>query len=548
MTVTTEIENLNKLLTTNRKRLAILLEQVTIHGWAYAPPVKIIEITENRNEIARIKTELRRLGEKVRDEANDEATEEERLWATAAGRRPNLLYWLQSHNKNKLPPEVLRELADCILSCSSFLDNKLDFYSSIESLVAFLVDNEENQETKQKLCDKIESIFGYGFPFPHLLKLISLLPEIQLEPGTIRDAYKRSAPKGTHWNPPIIQDSPQLLEDSCYILAKASTQHDKSSPLLNFLLKITDIMENDNPIVYQLKEWISETAKLIKVDLSRSQKDYQSSSSQEEEKKSYLMIRVQPRDDGYYALTAWFGPKQQLIYPASIEDEQPIQIEHIEQIIQKLYARYISNTMEETVIEMFLPVELLDYASDRLKIKQGKRSLIALGEKYQLVSRSFDRIYDPEMRTTHRDWQKRWETWKRGLSQENIYPFGHRSHYLNNDFIRREEVSFLVFTCTPTEDERDELFWSMLDAGIPVALLPRKQHLHPTPIEHMLKVLCQHGYNLLPQRLRELRSKPLLMIKEGQENNIPENQADIHLTLLWDDPERLPPDVKSILH
>lgn len=80
------IHDLFSLLATERIRLAILLQQVAMHGWANALPAQISEIAEAHTQIARLKAELRRLGERVADELLDLETEEERAQAAASGR------------------------------------------------------------------------------------------------------------------------------------------------------------------------------------------------------------------------------------------------------------------------------------------------------------------------------------------------------------------------------------------------------------------------------------------------------------------------------
>jgi uncharacterized protein YjeT (DUF2065 family) len=80
------IHDLSSLLATERSRLAILLRQVAMHGWANALPAQISGIAEARSEIARLKAELHQLGEMVVDELLDQETDEERAQAATSGR------------------------------------------------------------------------------------------------------------------------------------------------------------------------------------------------------------------------------------------------------------------------------------------------------------------------------------------------------------------------------------------------------------------------------------------------------------------------------
>jgi hypothetical protein len=257
----------------------------------------------------------------------------------------------------------------------------------------------------------------------------------------------------------------------------------------------------------------------------------------------YLLIRLEPRDHDHYAITAWFGPDQQQIYPATVEDEQVQLLEQIEHVIQRLHSQVVKGLAGELIIEIFLPVELLDHASDHWLLKQGKRSHFMLGEKYQLVTRSYDRLYDPEMQTTHYDWRERWQQWKavvQGQSKATVCWFHSEQECPTNGL--NPAFPFLIFSFAPSAQFREELFWSLLDAGVPVALLPRKQILSPTQMEEKLSALYHDGCHSLIKRIKSLRQEAVDEVRRQQNQQKLQEHFGHHLTLIWDDPDRLPPD------
>jgi hypothetical protein len=94
----------------------------------------------------------------------------------------------------------------------------------------------------------------------------------------------------------------------------------------------------------------------------------------------------------------------------------------------------------------------------------------------------------------------------------------------------------LGLTFTPTHNQEGKLLIQILRAGIPVALWPRLNEVnveYSDMLREKVKDIIENTPNLLklPDTLRDMRI---------QAENDPTHLCN-HLTLLWDDPDRVPP-------
>ncbi len=170
---------------------------------------------------------------------------------------------------------------------------------------------------------------------------------------------------------------------------------------------------------------------------------------------------------------------------------------------------------------------------------------IKLGMKHRVVVRSFERAYYRELWPF---WKSKWAYAQNHLHfslpyQNSNMPFlvchAHDCERLDTLYakLRVDNICCLALTVIPTKDinplHDTSVFDVILDTGIPIALWLRKGTSSAKKTQRMFESFLSHcALADLPQQVWKQRLNAAG--DEGSENS---------LTLLWDDPDRLPPDV-----
>lgn len=203
---------------------------------------------------------------------------------------------------------------------------------------------------------------------------------------------------------------------------------------------------------------------------------------------------------------------------------------------QLLFAHIILSPEINLVVEFFLPNVLLLHAVDQYLVRFDEQNHIKLGCRYHVVVRSLERACDPRRRGY---WYSKWQQLQRQLNESGM---DNAVHICDCKPARWEELYFTLtkeegtITCVgltfvPTDASTDiHLLSAIVGAGIPIALWPR------LPSRSMQQTIT----NLVsPANM----SKLLVALREQRREAY--NDADHsgnHLTLLWDNPERVFPE------
>ena len=198
----------------------------------------------------------------------------------------------------------------------------------------------------------------------------------------------------------------------------------------------------------------------------------------------------------------------------------------------------------DLTIEFWLPFEHLTAAADTWKIYSQpvrfKHRNQVVGEKHQVVVRSYDRFSDSAARTKlDSTWQKldsffqtspdpaavhqkfehvdRWERWTAVKQKLRNHPF-----------------MGLTLTCPlgldQYQEQRDDLFSQMLEEGIPTALWSRGSELTDHQ-EKMYDLLTIHTLSKLDQLLEQ--------VKQTRRSANDDEHLGRHLAIWCDEPKRL---------
>ncbi len=206
----------------------------------------------------------------------------------------------------------------------------------------------------------------------------------------------------------------------------------------------------------------------------------------------------------------------------------------------------------DLTVEFWLPFEHLAAAADTWKVYGGpvrpNRPTVAVGQKYRVLVRSYDRFIDPgSLNELNRTWQKLNGFLETSLETEAIgQKFEHvdcwerliaiQQQFMNQSFLG------LTLTCPLCLDQyreqRENLFAWMLEAGIPMALWSRCSDL-PDLQQKMHELLtadtlCQLD-QLSEDRLLEQIKKTRKLAKLAND----EQHLGHHLAIWCDEPKRL---------
>lgn len=203
---------------------------------------------------------------------------------------------------------------------------------------------------------------------------------------------------------------------------------------------------------------------------------------------------------------------------------------------------YSAEELMNLRFEFFLPVQSLSEAVDQLEYKDTYENLLKLGANYQVVVRSLERAQRPKGQP---GWHTRWNKY-RDCAITVIEPTISRvfellpsdPQQLLDALQISGDVACVGLGCTSPNTEHIN---KILSAGLPIALWVRSREGHeclPEDAVQKVQALTQS---------ENISQLPFLVHRERQQANTPTHPGN-HLTLLWDDPTRIPADLYASPH
>lgn len=238
-------------------------------------------------------------------------------------------------------------------------------------------------------------------------------------------------------------------------------------------------------------------------------------------------------------ITRWDDPAKQESY-------------RLEQIPQQVYNLLEENSHQQpTVIELFLPHELLTHEADQWRVAMknvvdGQPTLLfKLSTKYKIVIRSLERSKAFNKGVQWQEWKEKWDAWHKERHRCAIRWFQRADNPTMQELFEElmnpeEKAACATFTFVPTigakDTARNGLMATILSAGVPIMLWSRKPLLadcDETMIRQELALLLQNeNLDNLPEVVHKLRTH-----KDAR--TLPDHLGN-HLAFFWDDPYRLP--------
>ena len=409
-------------------------------------------------------------------------------------------------------------------------------------------------------------------------ELIQLAQKVKISEQELSMAYRKYAP--VDWSAPRGRDEAGTLALMMGKLAQAQYQADGTVPILGFIAQLAHIQEQS--LQGGLHGWIDRAAQTLKFIarlahiqeqsfqgglhgwIDRAAKEYgldeeelvilhQNKHSQQAplEISPYLLMKVRPDnlDQNFFYIEAWFLEQQKEYMKCLYVDEEPRKLETIPELLEKLLEEchgYIGNS--RIIIEIFLPFALLNYNVDQWMIDAGFGEMVSVSNYYPLVIRSLDRAYSSK-KMVRDAWRRSWSIFEAHMvalkHHEAHMNALKRRHLCRSDCEHEKlltellDITCLTFTFMLPESSDEstrKIFKKLVAAGVPIALWPRwnGKHFEDHEIQNMYEsFLPDCDFSLLPQVIWEKRRK-------ADQHHLIHN-----LALLWDDPNRLPPDVQA---
>ena len=243
---------------------------------------------------------------------------------------------------------------------------------------------------------------------------------------------------------------------------------------------------------------------------------------------SYLLIELKKKNSSSLQIQGWFWSSKLI---RNIQEKDLIELENY-QLSEKLteLIRESNKIMgkigsKDLRIELFLDTNLLmksDFYFDWLEVKKLKRD-IKMCKQYIVTFRLAERLED-EAQDLEGAWQRKWENLN--YNQGNVVDFYHTDDYeLGLD----ETVGIKLNKLSETA----KFFDLIVLNSLPLAIWSRRDLQTISCQNEINRILrnVQGNFNQLPKEVTNERKKAA-----GEEH------IGRHICLLWDNPERMPPD------
>jgi hypothetical protein len=196
----------------------------------------------------------------------------------------------------------------------------------------------------------------------------------------------------------------------------------------------------------------------------------------------------------------------------------------------------VGELSDDSEVHIFLPQQLLNCDADCWKLIKRIGNELPIGHDYQVFVRLYERLsrnYNPKM------WKKKWKQKKLLLQEQASKGFkGCKDGDIEDLYYEltdeeNENVVGLKLIDAPNQDSSTSIFHLIFELGFPLALWGRSNLSASTNEAELNRVLEACILEKLPKTVRLERRKSR---KEPLNCHIGH-----HLSLLWDDPELVPP-------
>jgi hypothetical protein len=265
-------------------------------------------------------------------------------------------------------------------------------------------------------------------------------------------------------------------------------------------------------------------------------------------RRAHLVVRLDPfgPNQQQYLLSAWFQRGQESVRLR--HGEEPRDIRDVQQEIDDLLTREAQVTRDRTAqltVEVILPRQLIDRDVDQWPVAPAQFPR-PLGTQHPVVIRSWERHREPAM---HREWRRKWDRFKEHCDDADVLDVAVRwikgadavdPQQLLIQLMNDEAVVcvILAFPPPPGRTLGHDEFAAAVHAGVPLLAWYRDERDATEFEEEIRQLIGGQGLSKLPELVHGHRQR-------AHSNEAPDHLGR-HLTLLWDDADRLPDETEHL--
>ncbi|MDJ0695216.1 hypothetical protein [Mastigocoleus sp. MO_188.B34] len=373
----------------------------------------------------------------------------------------------------------------------------------------------------------------------------------------VQQAYRVCSPKG--WNH-ISTEKPEEILADVLKMRQGDSEYTRIEHFVAYLL----VLIQNSSLVSLLRKWAEENIDEFEDLLNQEREKLQENTKN---KNSYLLLVLEKSNqdsasnnsDCYRIQASYISDINYYKYNhenyicdgcdslnLSEYENKTFTIDKIGDVLNDILNKNIEYNFDcysNLTIEIFLPLNLLNHPVDCWEFKDGTEiedldlgfpDTQAIGQKYKVVVRSYERWRQLYQKKQYRySWERKWKQ----LEKSACSAFSLGSEDTVNDLVDpRQEIIGLKVVKAPEKIGRGSIFAAIIKTGTPVALWlrnnPRNFDYCQSEVERILKKCsCVHD---LPNTLKDERSNAKLNVETDIGN---------HISLLWENPYRLPPDI-----
>lgn len=232
------------------------------------------------------------------------------------------------------------------------------------------------------------------------------------------------------------------------------------------------------------------------------------------------------------ALTQGGSIGEQLSKPESFQET--LTFDRIPELLKIFLAQIAKYSSSKLTIEIFLPLDLMNQSVDSWEIDDELGVPVTLGSQYKIVVRSYERLLPTYLYKGF--WEERWKM----VQQVTDIEVGKAlisgdSNNLKLLFVElnKPDIVGLKLTTAPVQTGKGSVFALILKTAIPIAIWLRQDLANNC--DEKMNGLLQCYIHELPENVKMKRLDAIL--------EPPDTHIGHHLSLLWENPARLPPDI-----
>jgi len=425
----------------------------------------------------------------------------------------------------------------------------------------------------RELDGLVRNLYQASVTYARLQQLQLLLQPLKLPLDVLPNAYRASAPEASALPigdeitllPRMLAKLGELPQPGKFLLpGETPRAEDNILPITEFAAHLAQYarqMRQQN-IQKDIESWIKARAQEQGEDVAQYmttlKKKLQASAPASI---AYLLIVVEPQDEQTFEIRAWLLDNQN--QPAEKTEPyispKPVVFTNVPGCMSEIRRKYAAYLSRDLTIEVFLSdKDLLCCAVDHWRVDSGLAHIefdIKFGIMHKLVVRSLERAQNMLIRNF---WQEKWNMFQSFMQAEKFATDGNdpkmkgpcwvceEQDYKNREalfgVLNRYDIVCLTMGFVPSSPEDTNIRAAILAAGIPIVLWPREKMKSLAGAFNRFKAQLADFFQS-PQELLNLPDWVFTQRVEAVEAG--DDHHGHHLTLLWDDPNRLPPDISG---